>query len=234
MSHPMQFQEAEMNRPTLLPAILLAVVFMVSCSGNAGNILAPSDDTRITVANQTGTTACLGLWQAVASPDSGTLELTPIRGGEYMLNVIGFLEPPALVNLQIDFETLFIDFDTDEIYVDVILRHPLNSPVFKGFDVRGVVFGPRVVNADGYTPAMNPDLFTGVPFGYSDGLLGAPASASGFDDEISGYKYFCDGLGLDEDLPGFFTDPDSLEDRGVFSDGAVNRRHYDLAWEGSG
>ncbi len=234
MLHQMLFQEAEMRRPAVFFAILLAVLMMVSCSGGGGNILAPKDEAAVPIADAVGSTACLGLWQAVASPESGTLEITAVRESEYMLNVIGFLEPPALVNLQIDFSTLFIDFDTDEIFVDVILKHPLNSPTFKGFDVKGVVFGPKLANADGYTPVMNPDIFSGVPFGYSDGLLGAPNSVANFDNEISGYKYFCDGLGLNEDLAEFFTDPDNLDNRGVFPDGGVLRRHYDLAWEGSG
>ena len=100
-------------------------------------------------------------------------------------------------------------------------------------DVRGVVFGPKVVNSDGYTPVMAPEHFEGVQFGYVDGLLGVPYSIAGYDEGIYGYKYFCDDLSVNEDIVEFFSDPGNLANRGVFPNGQQLSRHYHLDWGGT-
>ncbi len=213
--------------------LILAMALCVSCSGSDGNYFTSPDDHRESVAGQGGTMVCLGSWNVIASKDIGILEATPLRGSDNILNVLSFLEPPALTGMSIDFDTLFIDFDNGELSVDVILTHPLNDPVFMGFDVRGVVFGPKVVNSDGYTPVMAPENFAGEPFGYIDGMLGSPYSFAGYDEGIYGYRYFCDSLSANDDLPEFFTEAGNLANRGVFSNGEKRRRYYHLDWEGT-
>ena len=175
-----------------------------------------------------------GVWQISIEKATGEVAVTRLRQCDLALNVTGFLEPPALKNLSIDFNTLIIDSPNNYIGVDVMLTHPLKTPdaVFTGFDVRGVVFGPEVRNADGWTAMMNPEDFSGVPFGYVNGLLGAPYSYAHYQGDWFGYKYFCDGLGLVDNVTLFFSNETNLEKRGIFKEGQINRRHYDLYFGG--
>jgi len=169
-----------------------------------------------------------GMYQVVIDKATQKADIVQLRGVDQILNVVGFLEPPPLGNMTIDFDTLVIADPLIE--VDVILKHPIPDPVFMGFDVRGICIGPEVLNADGYTVCMNPADFAGEPFGYMDGLLGAPNSYAGYDG-VWGYKYFCDGLGLTDDVATFFSDEANLANRGVFRELGQNARHYTLSWE---
>lgn len=220
-----------MKLVTLVAITILALFMFASCSGTGSEMTMPPTDK---VKSQEGNSGplCLGAWQVAIDKVTGTVDIYQARSANLIINVLGFLEPPAFVNLTINFGTLVIDPDNDLISVDVLFKHPIPDPVFTGFDVRGIVFGPDVLNTDGYTPFMNPDDFEGVPFGYQDGLLGAPNSVANYSDTLNGYKYFCDGLGTDEDLVEFFSDEGNLADRGVFSQGSQNWRHYDLSWVG--
>jgi len=175
-----------------------------------------------------------GVWRVSIEKATGEVSITQLRQCDLALNVTGFLEPPPLKNLNIDFNTLLIDGPNNHIGVDVILTHPFVTPdkVFTGFDVRGVVFGPEVRNADGWTAMMNPTDFTGVPFGYINGLLGAPDSYGNYTGDWFGYKYFCDGLGLEDDAALFFSNESNLQNRGIFQEGSINKRHYELYFGG--
>jgi hypothetical protein len=216
---------------------LFAIILLLlswGCGGGGGakvtlpEAIAPAADTG-------GGTGLWGLYQVKVDPANLSVDITQLRHADYIVNVLGFLEPPPLTGMTIDFDTLFIDFEAQTIEVDVILTHPLVTPeeVFHGFDVRGIVIGPKLVNADGMTIVMNPADFEGIPFGYQDGLLGAPNSYGGYDG-LWGYMYFCDDLGMTDDLATFFSNSGNLANRGIFREGAVNTRHYSLEWEGSG
>ena len=212
---------------------ILALIFMVSCSGGDGNVITPtpaSEDRTPVSEPASGNTTCLGLWQVTIDKDAGTIEAVDMRSSNLILNVLGFLEPPAMSGMTIDFTTLVLADPIVE--VDVILTHPIPDPVFMGFDVRGVVFGPEVSNADGLTVIPSPEYFDGVPFGYQDGLLGAPENYVHYKG-LAGYKYFCDGLTKDADLVAFMSNPANLAKRGVFSPKPQkNTRHYVLDWSG--
>ncbi len=209
--------------------LLLTLLFVVSCSGasDVGVVLANENDASGMDFDSPG--ACLGLWQVVIDADSEHVDIVDLRTSNQVINVLGFLEPPALTNLNIDFDTLQIKPAQKYVGVDVILRNPLTATTFKGFDVRGVVFGPEVTNADGLTVITSPEFFTGVPFGYTDGMLGTPAGYAGYSG-LAGYKYFCEGIGLNDELPDFFTNPANLANRGVFNENSLISRHYDLSW----
>ena len=129
--------------------LILTLSAAVSCSGGADAVTAPVPAPKDTVSNAGNGTSIPGFWQVVVDTDQETICVVDIRTSDLIINVLGFLEPPALSNMTIDFDTLFIDSDSQTISVDVILRHPLASPEFKGFDVRGVVFGPWLANYDG-------------------------------------------------------------------------------------
>ena len=211
----------------LLLAALMIVAIVVGCSGGGETPFTPPKDVKAAV-ESVGTTACLGFWNVSIDKATGNIDVADLRSSDLILNVLGFLEPPPLSGMTIDFDTLVITDPTIE--VDVILTHPIPDATFMGFDCRGVVFGPKVANSDGLTVIPGPEFFTGVPFGYQDGLLGAPAEGAGYTG-LAGYKYFCDGLGLDDDLPTFFTNSANLANRGVFSENPMqNTRHYVLDW----
>ena len=220
----------------LAATILLVAIIAFGCSNGSSptapalrDNLAPRDSSGI------GQTGLVGLWQVAIDLNSQTIEAVPARTSDLMLNVLGFMEPPALDKMTIDFDTLVIDFENTAVEVDVIFTHPLVTPenAFQGFDVRGIVFGPTMLNADGYTAVMNPADFADVPFGYFDGLLGAPNSYANYDADYWPYKYFCDDLDATTELWDFyFNHADIAAHRGMFSEGETLTRHYDLSWLG--
>ncbi len=184
-----------------------------------------------------------GMWQGIIDPDAETMEFTPLRAAEFHLNAIPFLEPPALVFLTL--ETL--QFNGDIIDADIGLRHPfLGLTEFTGFDVCGIFISngsvsgftdsglvapgannTRLLNPDGYSRWWNPSEFpvnTNTIFGYNDGLLGTPDAIGDFSATLNGYKYFCDDL----DDPGDPMSDVTLDNRGLFSAGQKNVRHYTI------
>ena len=220
-------------------AIFLAGILVIGlqCSSGDGTPALPvmEPGTRaVSAPTPSGDNYLWGIWQVSIEKATGKISLAQLRQSDLALNVTGFLEPPPLKNLNIDFGTLIIDPTNNYVGVDVMLTHPLQTPdaVFTGFDVRGVVFGPEVRNADGWTAMMNPQDFSGLPFGYQDGLLGAPYSFAHYTGDWFGYKYFCDTLGLTDDVGVFFNNEANIEKRGIFKEGNINRRHYDLYFGG--
>jgi len=219
-----------MRRHASLFIVLLLVSLIYGCSANSNENPTSPDEGAKALSISGGTTACLGFWQVTVDKDAGTIEAVDMRSSDLILNVLSFLEPPAMKGMTVDFGTLNIDEPGKIIEVDIILTHPIPDPVFMGFDVRGVVFGPEVANADGLTVIPSPEFFAGVPFGYQDGLLGVSSSVAHYTG-LAGYKYFCDGLGKDADLVTFMTNPSNLYKRGRFSQSPQkNTRHYILDW----
>ncbi len=217
----------------------------LGCSGSAVDTASPDVTTDIGAIHSTagGNSHSLwGLWQGHIDPVAQTIDFTQLRAAEFHLNALPFLEPPALVYLSL--ETLH--FDGNIIDANIGLRHPfLGLTEFTGFDVCGIFISngsvsgfsdpalvmagdgdTRLLNPDGYSRWWNPSEFpsNGTIFGYTDGLLGAPDSFADYNCTLNGYKYFCDDL----------DDPDDplsdviLENRGMFSAGQKNVRHYKI------
>ena len=215
----------------LLGALLIATL-IYGCSSGGGEIPVVPDEGR-TAVESLSNQHLMGFWQVMIDTTTGTGEIVDLRSSDLIINVLGFMEPPPLVSLNIDWNTLIIDDVNNQIIVDVIFSHPIPDAVFMGFDCRGMVFGPDVLNADGYSVVCSPEFFDGVPFGYMDGLLGAPHSIAGYSG-LAAYKYFCDGLGKDDVLSDFMDDEGNLADRGVFSEAPQkNTRHMILDWNNS-
>ncbi len=213
---------------TIAIALIVMTAFGVSCSNSP--VSSPDTQTgALELGEALGSTSCAGFWQVTVDPVAGTIEAADMRSGDKIVNVLGFLEPPALSGMTIDFDTLYID--NPIIEVDVIINHPFDTVYnqFTGFDVRGVVFGPELTNADGLTIIPSPEFFTGVPFGYQNGLLGTPDGIADYEG-LAGYKYFTDGLDADADLAEFLSDPFFVEYRGYFPEGGLCVRHYVLDW----
>jgi hypothetical protein len=231
--------------------ITLAVFIMLfltwGCSSGGGNAIAPVApvETERPVTGQGNSShVTWGLYQFIADPVAQTLEATPLRAGNMHLNVLPFVEPPPLVFLTL--ETL--EFNGNIIETDIGLRHPfLGLTEFTGFDVCGILISNGTVtgfqdsslvhagapddtylmNPDGYSPWWNPLNFPNNPlasiFSYIDGLLGAPDDIANYNSTLCGYKYFADDLAPDDDL-----DMLTSENRGVFSPGQKNVRHYTI------
>ncbi len=214
---------------SLLPLLLISI--LIGCSGDA---TAPdgapiSDKSADTLASR----QLWGLWDVTVDGKSGTIDAVPIRGAEIRVNVLVFLEPPQMSNLKIDFSDLKIippsGGNDGRVLVDVIIKHPFpGQTFFTGFDVKGIVFGPRLDNADGSTRWWNPVEFTGAGrYGFQPGLLGTP-DVSGFTGIINDYKYFAYMLGENESLSDWSTASKMISYRGHFPAGETLSRHYEI------
>lgn len=189
----------------VLPYLIIVVLLAIGCSGSSPgeNPTAPGDGARDAAMGKSHI-AIHGFYTIYIDKSAGTIKAVPKRAAQDVLNVLGFMEPPPHENLTIDFGTLEIDQAANQVNCDVILTHPLASNFFMGFEVRGVVFGPEVTNADGSTRWLNPEEFSSMPWGYQDGLLGAPDYYANYTNLYNDYKLFTDSYpnpmrGWDED-----------------------------------
>ena len=228
------------NVTTLLMMILLMTI--LGCSGNGSDVpLIPGNEKAAT---NIGSHINWGLYKFIADPAEKTLDVTPLRGAEFHLNALGFLEPPPLVYLSLE----SLEFNGNMIEADIGLRHPfIGLHEFTGFDVCGILItngsytgftdsdiryaGPgdtRLLNADGHSRWWNPTdfpaNFSSPANGYIDGLLGTPDSFADYNCTLNGYKYFCDDLDDPDDPLSDVT----LASRGMFSAGQKNVRHYSI------
>ncbi len=234
----------EFTRKFVTVMLAAAIIILAGCSSESG--INPSSPIQQARDHQSVESHALwGLYQLTCDPAADTVDVLPIRAADMHLNVLPFLEPPPLVYLTLESAPAF---NGDILDVDIGLRHPfLGLDEFTGFDVCGIVIstgsysgftdsgitiaGPGdlyLVNADGHSRWWNPDEFPFNPsataFGYVDGLLGSPNAVSGYNATLNGYKYFADGLDKDEmDITGI-----DKSDRGKFSAGQKNIRHYQI------
>jgi hypothetical protein len=171
-----------------------------------------------------------GLWQCDIDPETQAVEIVPMRGAEFHVNVTGRLQAPAPTGLKI----VINKFEPANALVDLNLTvtHPYPNSNFRGFDVRGIVLGAgnvispasdpsivftapdgfRIENADGYTRWWNPTEFgTSGLYGFVPGALGTkvfkPLTT------LNPYKYFSDPLGVNDPV----TPLVNSTNRGTFS-----------------
>jgi hypothetical protein len=233
----------------------IAIVIFVGCSGSSP--LAPTASSDLTSASRSiesshqTAPSLWGYWTVVLDPSSRSVEITPLRGAEFTVNVVSFLQPPAgkISNLGITITDLSKWPTEGKLAVDVKLTHPfpgLNQ--YTGHDVRGVFIAPgdttgnfdqfvvyasrtgeqpKLLNADGLTRWYNPSEFPAGPplFAYGPGKLGTPGD---FNATINPYKYFAENIDLAESVADYFADPANLADRGQFRAGSTIGRSYEL------
>ncbi len=192
----------------------------------------------------------------IACPPGGC-EITPLRHPATNLNVLHFLEPPPLVNVQIVDGPTVEPGDNHLAYITIGLRHPLaGAPEFTGFDVKGVVF-PRGFGAPVFSETTNAGGEV-IAQTFHDDFLTANIfveNADGYTDLFNPLEYpydgtwqsYVDGLLGTPDLYAeypytvnpykyFADDIDANESivnlnmasRGMFSPGEVNTRRYAL------
>jgi hypothetical protein len=240
------------NRPVYFLSILVAV-FLLACSSSTPVVPGSNTVENATLSN-TANLACWGVWTGWVDTELKRIDLVPLRGSQFIANVTMFLQPPVGSSANMKIQNLTFDSDTFPGYLliecDVRLTHPFPGlDRYTGFDVRGVFMhnwdyisafdspyltyaGPtsaRLLNADGYTRWMNATEFTTTGIlGYTPGAAGSPGFTPSA--TLNPYKYFCDGLDLDEDVASFFDDPSNLDKRGYFRPGSTNLRHYKLLW----
>jgi hypothetical protein len=223
--------------------LITGILFLLGCSSGGNSITAPEGiPSEIKEPNVVASHYLWGYWQGVIDPQAETLELLRLREGNFHLNALGFLEPPPLVNLTLE----YLEFNGNLVTADIGLRHPfLGLTEFTGFDACGIFISngtisgfndpdlimagegdTRMLNPDGYSRWWNPTEFPsdGTVFGYIDGLLGTPDSIAQYNSTVNGYKYFCDDLTNPDDP----LDKVTLEKRGMFSAGQKNIRRYEL------
>lgn len=223
-----------MLKKTVLCIIsVFLIISALNCSGlGNGNPAVTSVEpiAQVGEAQSFGTQAVLGVWQVIINKDTGEIDIVQQRSEDMLLNVLSFMEPPPFSALNIQWDTLVLTPEENYLEVVVDFTHPFQEPdnVFVGFDVRGVVFGPEVPNADGYTPALSPQYFSGFPFGYMDGLLGAPKSYAGYNGDLWPYKYFAKDIDPYETVTEYYSDPAAFDDRGQFPEGETISRFYQL------
>jgi len=245
----------------ILIFIAVLALLLPGCSGkgadgpvapdmsNDNPVLTGASDNYTSGQAGSGGKALWGMWDVTVDRLNG-VEIVPLRGLEYSVNVNSFLQPPmgTFENLQInviDMEKLFIAGD---VVVDVTLSHPFpDYSQFTGFDVLGVLIGtgsyvansdsgiifgnprfdPILKNADGYTRWMNQMEFTtpGI-LGYTEGMLGAKGEFWG--STLNPYKYFVTGLSTTETITQHYTSGMSINDRGMFTTNASVTRRYEI------
>jgi hypothetical protein len=213
---------------TIAGVLLITMLMVIGCSGGNSPLVPPDKlNEAAPQTPQAGGTMLWGAWTIAVDTETETADIVEARMADYCLNVLSFLEPPPLVSLNIS--NLQILPSQNRVNVDVLLTHPFSTNgQFHGFDVKGVVFGPTLLNTDGYTAWMNPYDFKGIGFGYQDGLLGAPDSHAHYPSADWGFKYYADNLGANASIVNFFSNTTNLNQRGIFSEGTTNTRHYEL------
>jgi hypothetical protein len=224
-----------MRRYLFLAIFILLILFTaLHCSGGGDpSTPSPSPDAVVPAARaEAGSNVVLGLWQFTIDPENNSMDITQLRQEDLAIDILKFLEKVPYTNFTVDYGTFHLDAVAKTGTFDLIVTQAATSPDdrFTVFDVRGVFFGPEVRNADGWTAMMNPADFSGVPFGYTNGLLGVPQSTAHFTGDWFGYKYFGDGIGQNDDYTDFFSNEANLVNRGMFTEGAQRRRHYELHW----
>ncbi|HDS30478.1 MAG TPA: hypothetical protein ENN67_05475, partial [Firmicutes bacterium] len=183
---------------------------------------------------------------------SGTADVVPIRGADYTVDVVNFLQYPAgnPANLQIEITDLTNWLTLGEMTLNIRLTHPFpGMGQFTGHDVKGVLvssgskFGiydtdvvysngiddAILLNADGYTRWQNPVEFPpdGTIFKFIPGWLGNPDIGI-FKSTINGYKYFADNIGISQTVQEYFQSSINVSRRGQFTPGTANIRQYKL------
>lgn len=235
------------------------MVIAVGCSGNSPILpdTANGANPEITPAHNSQSDFqtsknIWGYWEIAIDTETHEVEIVPLRGAQYTVDVVTFLQPPAgkLSNLQIAVNDVTEWFTQGLIGVDVGLEHPFKGfDKYGGFDVMGLFITPGsrssnydpdvvwtngddepvLINSDGYCRWMNPTEFPdmGTILDFTPGALG-DKDISKFTSTINGYKLFADGLDLDEDVVEYYSDPAEVDGRGMFSSTAFNHRQYNI------
>jgi len=234
-------------------AFLVSLVVLTGCSqGNDLPVIPAISSVQNSDSAVSGTQPVMwGYWDVVIDTGSMTVDIVPIRGIQYTVDVVHYMQPPGGPPSSLGIDILD-DSDlmtTGYLPIEVAITHPFPGlDQYTGADVRGVFItdgsveldmdddlemtdrgddDPWLSNADGYTRWMNPEEFytDGSIFTFIPGVLGNSGS---FDGTLNAYKYFSNGLSASESLYDFFLDEDDLANRGQFTASSKCKRDYEL------
>jgi len=240
------------NYPLFRAASFLIIAVFVISPGCKGGAQSPTDLAGTSVLKDSvgssgiyssGNRVLCSLWDCSIDAATGEVEAAPLREVSFHVNVVDFVNTSG----EIGFKPVSADPQNGKFTFDITLHHPLPYAVYRGHDVRGIVFGPgeelmgskadpdltwispggfHVLNADGYTRWWNPKEFTteGI-YGYTSGIYGS----NGFPPDVgksatlNPYKYFAPAIGANDPVI-----PGVLETRGEFPSGSKATRRYEL------
>jgi len=238
----------------LLSLAVICCLFALGCSGGGPDPVTPPDtpDFANESPSLTGQsdaftgekgTYLWGYFDLYFDVEEMSVEAVPNRSGMFTANVTMFLNMnPA--GLSFAFNGVTPNSGYVDVDVDISITHPLGLEKFNGYDVKGVFVGNGsgtmdygglmypvagtdqiLMNADGYTRWFNPVEFgTSGLFGYTPGLYAAKnytATAT-----LNPYKYFGEGLGVNDDQWDYLTSGDPQV--GYFIANSTNTRNYQL------
>jgi hypothetical protein len=244
-----------MRRFTLTITLFLVVLFCLACGSSGKSPLIPGLNPTLTGQSQHSSNSgreLWGLWQISLDTKTMQFDIVPMRGVEYTVDVVAFLQKPkgSPANLQVHITDITKWLTEGKMTVNVSLTHPFPGlDQFVGFDVLGVFIGSGslisqhdpgatysnglddaiLLNPDGYTRWFNPTEFTpnGTIMRFVPGNLGV-ADLTSVGATVNGYKYFADNLGPNENLYDYFQNSNNIDSRGDFTPGNLNTREYML------
>lgn len=249
-----------MTRFPILSSALILCLILVSCSGSSSPVTPPGsfDKTGLTPGNhaashgQTSKTLW-GMWDVTIDTKTGDVQLAPLRGAQFTVNVVKFMQPPlgSSTNMHLTVTNLTEWLSEGKIGLDVAFTNPFPGfDQFSGFDVFGVLVtagntsglydtdaswsdgddAAVLLNKDGFTRWMNPVEFLNdqTIFSFYPGAAGT-ADIGMFTATLNPYKYFADGLDADEDVGDFYASSAlNVQNRGIFRAGSTNHREYHI------
>ena len=214
---------------------------LIGCSGGKSPVSPQSTDAPVTSREQSRTeqsrTGLLGYFDIYFDFDRLTFEAVPNRNAAYTLNIVPFLNLMGDPLFGITFgDVVLHEDDPDFLGADVEFRihHPFPGlQQYNAYDLMGVLIcdssmslaynglaypvkgqNTFMKNPDGYTRWFNPTEFTsGLIFGYEPGGFQTCAGNS----VLNPYKYYCQGLGKDENAFDHLISPENYD--GFFTSG---------------
>jgi outer membrane protein assembly factor BamB len=224
--------------------ILIILIFAIGCGSGKSETTSPittGNNAPVSTINPTHWN--WGTFDVEIDRLTGGILVDLRRTAQFNANVTGFLQPPLVkghlltvaLNDTSDLLTGYVD-------CDITITHPFpDFPVYRGFDVRGILLtngtyniesynnlkmaGPdesRLLNTDGYTRWWNALEF-GPPetvFGYTKGEFSSEGIPSA---TLNPYKYFADGLSKSAEVSSL-----NVAGRGTFSVKSSNTRNYKI------
>ncbi len=234
--------------------IILTLLLACGCSGQNNSTAVPdlpssNEDpslSEISRAQNSSSRVLLGFYEVQVDSSDGTVEVIPLRGVDFNMNIAHFLAPPYSPTQLITIKILQgTNFFAGYIDIDLAITHPFPGiNMYKIFDTRCILmsdgtktsdhdpdirFGASennemyMLNPDGYTRWWNATEFTDpLPLlsykPYAIGTLPFPNAT------LNPYKYYADVLTLDSDVADL-----PPETRGVFSNSLVpHSRHFKI------
>jgi len=146
-------------------ALLILLVLTIACSGG-GNPVMPDGELGITgqkSVEDPSNRMLWGYWTITIDPNSGNVEVLPVRGAMMHVNAVVWMQPPggSIANLGIEVTYQDDYMATGRIDLNVSLTHPFpGADLYTGFDVLGVFI------TDGHYDLLSQPAVT-----VSDGVL---------------------------------------------------------------